>query len=148
MVSDKVEESLKHVFIQVEQMQKSLELIVAKTGDVNSLVNEITAASREQSQGIEQVNIAVSQMDKLTQTNAASAEEGASASEELNAQAISLREAVTDLLALVGGKTGDAAPPRMSLPNRSILSLRHPGKTLSPCGHNREHMGSPRSSGT
>jgi methyl-accepting chemotaxis protein len=50
-------------------------------------VAEITAASREQAQGIEQVNKAVMDLDKVVQQNASGAEESASASEELNAQA-------------------------------------------------------------
>ena len=54
---------------------------------VEQLVDEIAAASQEQSQGIGQVNIAVTEMDKLTQQTAANAEESASAAEELNAQA-------------------------------------------------------------
>jgi hypothetical protein len=60
-------------------------------------------ASKEQSQGIEQVNSAVTQMDKVTQANA---DESASASEELNAQAATLRETVAELLELVGGNDG------------------------------------------
>jgi hypothetical protein len=69
---------------------------------LDQLVAEI-AASQEQSQGISQVNIAVTQMDKVTQSNAASAEESASAAEELNSQAGSLQEAVASLEQLVGG---------------------------------------------
>jgi methyl-accepting chemotaxis protein len=58
---------------------------------VNDLINEIAAASQEQSQGIEQVNTAVAQMDKVTQQNAANAEESASAAEELSSQAEELQ---------------------------------------------------------
>jgi hypothetical protein len=74
---------------------------VIKVRQVDELAGEVAAASREQSQGIEQVNTAVSQMDKVTQANAASAEESASASAELSAQAETMREAVRDLLRLV-----------------------------------------------
>lgn len=70
---------------------------------VGELVAEIAAASTEQAEGIGQINTAVVDMDKVTQQNAANAEESASASEELNAQAEQMREAVTDLTALVGG---------------------------------------------
>ncbi|HEY3265752.1 MAG TPA: hypothetical protein VGM37_02410, partial [Armatimonadota bacterium] len=48
---------------------------------------EIAAASDQQTQGIDQVNVAVSQMDSLTQANAANSEESASAAEELSSQA-------------------------------------------------------------
>ena len=81
----------------------SLEEIVGKARQVDELAGEVAAASREQSQGIEQVNSAVPQMDKVTQSNAASAEESASAAEELNAQAENLKDAVNQLLRLVDG---------------------------------------------
>ena len=70
---------------------------------VADLVAEIAAASNEQSKGIEQINIAVSQMDKVTQTNAANAEESASASEEMNAQAEQMKSIVGELSAMVSG---------------------------------------------
>lgn len=82
---------------------QSLQEIVEKTQKVNELVAEIAMASKEQNQGIGQVNTAVSQMDKVTQSNAANAEETASAAEELNAQAEELKASVKELLAMVGG---------------------------------------------
>jgi methyl-accepting chemotaxis protein len=69
---------------------------------VGELVGEIAAASQEQAQGIDQINKAVSEMDKVVQRNAASAEESASASGEMNAQAGLLKGFVSDLVALVG----------------------------------------------
>jgi methyl-accepting chemotaxis protein len=71
---------------------------------VAELVSEIAAASKEQSQGIEQVNTAVTEMDKVTQNNAANAEESAAASEELNAQAEQMKHFVNELVRLVEGK--------------------------------------------
>ena len=70
---------------------------------VTELVREISAASNEQAQGIEQVNKAVAEMDKTTQQNAANAEESASASEEMNAQAEQMKGIVSDLMILVEG---------------------------------------------
>ncbi|WP_416885130.1 methyl-accepting chemotaxis protein [Marinospirillum sp.] len=61
---------------------------------VSHIMSEISAASVEQSQGIEQVNQAVLQMDNVTQQNAALVEEAAAAAESLEEQAIALREAV------------------------------------------------------
>jgi hypothetical protein len=66
-------------------------------------VAEIAEASQEQSSGIAQVLNAVAQMDKVTQGNAASAEESAAAAEELSAQARMMDEAVGQLKNLVGG---------------------------------------------
>jgi methyl-accepting chemotaxis protein len=56
---------------------------------------EITAASQEQSSGIEQVNKAISQMDQVTQQNAALVEEAAAAAESLQDQAGKLTEVVS-----------------------------------------------------
>jgi methyl-accepting chemotaxis protein len=76
---------------------------VAKSAE---LVGEIAAASSEQAQGIDQINRAVAEMDKVIQRNAASAEESAAASEEMNAQAEQMKEHVGKLVEMVG--TGDA----------------------------------------
>lgn len=77
---------------------------VAETAaKVADLVAEISGASREQANGIEQVNAAISEMDKVVQGNAANAEESAAAAEELNAQADLLREYVGDLVGLISG---------------------------------------------
>ncbi|MBI3887112.1 MAG: MCP four helix bundle domain-containing protein [Opitutae bacterium] len=101
----KIEEAIKKSEHGVQisgKVAKSLSEIVEKARQVDTFVSEIAQASKEQNQGIGQVNSAVSQMDKVTQSNAANAEETASASEELNAQAASQKEAVGELLQLVG----------------------------------------------
>ncbi len=72
---------------------------------VVDLVGEIAAASQEQSQGIKQINTAIQEMDKSTQINAASAEESASASEELSAQAMQMKMYVGQLEILIRGKS-------------------------------------------
>ncbi len=70
---------------------------------VAELLSEIAAASKEQAEGIDQTNVAVADMDKVTQQNAANAEESASASEEMNAQAEQMKIMVDQLVTLVGG---------------------------------------------
>jgi len=77
---------------------------------IKDLVGEIAAASQEQAQGVDQINRAVSEMNHVTQGVAASAEESASASEELNAQAIQMREFVGELVNLVNGGGNGHAP--------------------------------------
>jgi methyl-accepting chemotaxis protein len=72
---------------------------------IAQLVDEIATASEEQSHGITQVNTAVAEMDKVTQSTVASAEESAAASEELNAQAEQMKVFVGELVAVVGGST-------------------------------------------
>jgi len=85
----------------------TLEQIVSTVDRVTMLVGEIAAASLEQAQGIEQVNVAVAQMDRVTQGNAANAEESASASEELSAQARELNEMIAVLIRTVRGAKAD-----------------------------------------
>jgi len=78
---------------------------------LDPLVAGIAAASREQSEGIGQVTIAVSQMDMVTQSNAGSAEETAAAAQELKSQSISLNQAVIRLQRLVGSAGHGKATP-------------------------------------
>ena len=85
------------------KVAETLNEIVSQVRQVDELVAEVAGASREQTQGITQINTAVGQMDKVTQSNAANAEESAAAAEELNAQAATMKESVTELLQLVGG---------------------------------------------
>ncbi len=93
--------------------------VAVTTVKVGELVGEIAAASSEQAQGIAQVNIAITEMDKVTQQNAATAEESASASEELNAQAEEMKAFVGELAAMVSGN--------VAVSTGSIRSVRHPG---------------------
>jgi methyl-accepting chemotaxis protein len=69
--------------------------IVASVQRVSDIINEITAASSEQSDGIAQINQAVAQLDQMTQQNAALVEESAAAAESLKDQAASLSHAVS-----------------------------------------------------
>jgi len=93
----------------VEKTNAEFTKVAESAAKVGELVSEISAASTEQAQGIEEVNKAVTEMDKVTQQNAANAEESASASEEMNAQAEEMKSHVNDLVALVGGKAGQAS---------------------------------------
>ncbi len=89
--------------------------VATSVGKMSELIGEITAASAEQSQGIEQINRAVCEMDKVVQQNAASAEESAAASEELSAQAEQLKGVAFVLSAMVGGRNGEGK--ELSVPN-------------------------------
>jgi len=94
-----------------ERVGKSLAEIVEEVRKVDELVGEVATASHEQSQGVDQINAAILEMDKVVQANAASAEESAGASEELNAQALMLRESISGLRRLVGGTAQRPAAP-------------------------------------
>jgi methyl-accepting chemotaxis protein len=78
----------------VAQAGHTMEEIVTSIKRVTDIMSEITAASSEQSQGIEQVNTAITQMDEVTQQNAALVEEAAAAAESLEEQAQNLAVAV------------------------------------------------------
>ncbi|MEO7424856.1 MAG: methyl-accepting chemotaxis protein [Fibrobacteria bacterium] len=115
-------EAAKNTSSLIEQSQKSADNGVAVSGEVagilthivesvnklSQLIGEVSSASQEQSKGIQQIGTAVTEMDKLTQSNAANAEESASASEELSAQASELKDMVNVLFAIVTGS--DQAP--------------------------------------
>jgi len=87
----------------------SVETILTEISDsvskVTRLIGEVSTASDEQTQGIGQINTAISQMDKVVQSNAANAEESASASEELTSQASELKGMVQILVEIVGGSS-------------------------------------------
>jgi len=87
---------------RVAQVSGAMRAITSSAGQVKELVDAVSAASTEQAQGIEQVTQAITQMEKTTQTTAASAEESAAASEELSAQAEVSMDVVGQLSALVG----------------------------------------------
>ena len=130
-----IEESVKNSESGVNiagQVAKMLEEITTASGKVNDLVAEIAAASQEQTQGIDQVNTAVNQMDKVTQQNAANAEESASASEELNAQAEQMNAIVAELSALVGGAAAHSDGIASASARRHVEphKLIHPAATV------------------
>ena len=91
----------------VAKAQDGFSRMIQAANRVTGLISEIAAASQEQAQGINQINLAMSQLDRVTQSNAASAEESASASEELSAQAESMTAMVNELVALVNGAGGN-----------------------------------------
>ena len=97
--SAKVVEDLKTVLGQARQVESSLKGMEPKSQAVAGLVGELAAAASEQSQGIAQVNTTLSQMDRVIQSNAASAE-------ELNAHAEALSAMVSELQQLGGGAEG------------------------------------------
>ncbi|MDO9365356.1 MAG: methyl-accepting chemotaxis protein [Methylotenera sp.] len=79
---------------QVETAGSTMQEIVASVQRVTDIMGEISAASIEQSAGINQVNTAVTSMDEVTQQNAALVEQAAAAAESLVEQAVSLIETV------------------------------------------------------
>ena len=102
LIDDSIQKSDQGVAISGQAAER-LEEIVQKVRQVDELVASIASASKEQNLGIEQINLAVAQMDKVTQTNANSAQESAQAAQELNSQATAMKTAVQQLQRLAGG---------------------------------------------
>jgi methyl-accepting chemotaxis protein len=119
----------------VEQAGGTMDEVVNAVKRVTDIMGEISAASTEQSQGIEQVNRAITQMDETTQQNAALVEEAAAAAESLQDQAASLSQAVA-VFKTQGGGGRLAAPaalmPRASAPRAAPPSRSAPAATPGP----------------
>jgi methyl-accepting chemotaxis protein len=94
LISDSVSKTAEGT-TQVEQAGKTMAEIVSSVQRVTDIMGEISAASSEQSAGIDQVNHAITSMDEVTQQNAALVEEAAAAAESLLDQANQLSDAVS-----------------------------------------------------
>ncbi len=103
VASTKVVQSLSEVETTAQSIQQVFNGIVTQIKSLDEVIAEIAAASKEQSQGIGEVNMAVSQMDKVTQSNAAAAEENAASAATLNAQSTRLLDVVGSLQVVIEG---------------------------------------------
>jgi len=102
IIESNIELSEKGVDVSTK-VNQSLAEIYEESHKVNELLDEIAAASQEQTQGIAQINKAISQMEQVVQSNAATAEESAAGSEELSSQAMNMKDIVNSLMQLVNG---------------------------------------------
>jgi sensor domain CHASE-containing protein len=115
---------------KVTAMSGSITAITQGATQLARLMNEISQAARQQTTGVEQVAQAIVQMEKVTQTTAATAEESSAASEELSAQAELSREMAAELEQLVNGRRGEqpaagaAAAPAASAPRTRTRPAR------------------------
>ncbi|HBA84093.1 MAG TPA: hypothetical protein DCZ95_08370 [Verrucomicrobia bacterium] len=110
---------------------KNLASIQDSASKTASLIAEITAASKEQALGIDQINTAVSEMDKVVQQNAANAEESAAAAAELSAQSEDLSGMVMDLKRIVGGNGAQGHGNELQLGAAAVASGRLPAPEAS-----------------
>ncbi len=97
--------------------------VAERTRQVGELLREITVASDQQAQGIEQINRSVAEMDKIVQQNAAGAEQSAGAAGEMNAQAGRVKAIVQELAGMVGTRS-DAEPAPVDEPKPQLVSKR------------------------
>jgi methyl-accepting chemotaxis protein len=107
----------------VAEAGQTMSEIVGSVQRVSDIIGEITAASGEQSDGIGQVNVAVNQLDQMTQQNAALVEESAAAAESLKDQATRLAQVVQVFRI--------ASAAEQPAPVRSLLATR-PGASARP----------------
>ncbi len=132
----------------VEEAGVTMNEVVTSIKQVHDIMTEITAASAEQSDGIEQVNQAITQMDQVTQQNAALVEEAAAAAESLQDQANQLVDAVSLFrtgqdsnvtaantirkpVVKVGAKTATKLPPKpVSVASMAIRQIAPPRSEL------------------
>ena len=110
---------------KVEQVAGGFSAITQRVTEVKSLVDNVSSASKHQAVGIDQVVQSIRQMERVTQTTAATAEESAAACEQLNAQADVTMQLVERLEALVGRDGAGPSPARTPHPpldhRRSML---------------------------
>ena len=88
---------------KVHVVAEAIRAISEEAARIRRLVDEVSTGSREQSHGIEQIARAISQMEHVTQTSAANAEESAAAAEQLTAQSRTMEEMVAELHEMVSG---------------------------------------------
>lgn len=103
--ANKIEETISRTGQVIEvskRVGQTLSEIVTKVRQANELVSSVATASDEQTKGVGQINLSVSQVDKVTQANAAAAEQSAAAAEELNSQARLMQQSVAELLQVLG----------------------------------------------
>ncbi|WP_050477468.1 methyl-accepting chemotaxis protein [Herbaspirillum rhizosphaerae] len=108
----------------VAQAGVTMDEVVASVKRVTDVMGEITAASQEQSDGIEQVNQAITQMDQTTQQNAALVEQAAAAAQSLQDQAGRLTQAVS--VFKISGAGMVSAPVRKPAPPRPAAAASQP----------------------
>jgi methyl-accepting chemotaxis protein len=103
----------------VAETGQSLERIVAKVAEINTVVSDIAAGAQEQATGLQQVNTAVNEMDKVTQQNAAMAEEATAASRSLAQESEKLSSLVDQF------RLGDVTPLESA---RRVRSMPEPAR--------------------
>jgi len=101
LIEDSVEKSTGGK-TKLGRVSDSIQRITSGFTKLSTLVDEVSHGSREQSQGIDQIGKALSQMEQVTQTTAANAEESAAAAQQLNAQSEALKTLMNSLNDMVG----------------------------------------------
>lgn len=142
LISDSVSKTAEGTKL-VENAGSTMQEIVSSVQRVTDIMGEISAASTEQSAGIDQVNNAITSMDEVTQQNAALVEEAAAAAESLVDQAVSLMDVVSSFKLQGAGKQErraisspmrSAAPKPVSKPASKPVVKSNPAKVVTRTG--------------
>jgi len=129
--SDQIDDISTRISEAMEMVNKAIDKFAnvdQNTEKVNELVGEITAASNDQAQGIEQLNSGVTDMDRVVQQNASSAEESAAASQEMSIQATQMKAFVQELVALIGEIPNEKGVGRLVVPVKQTAENETPSR--------------------
>jgi methyl-accepting chemotaxis protein len=94
---------------KLDQLATAIREITERADKVKTLIKDVNVGSEEQARGVEQIARAMTQMEQVTQSSAASAENAASAGESMSAQAMNMRRVVDELEQMVGGRKLETA---------------------------------------
>jgi methyl-accepting chemotaxis protein len=139
-IADSSAKSLQGVHISTK-VASSLAEIVKQSRRMDELVATIATASAEQSEGINQINKAVSHIDTITQKNSAGAQQGAESAEKLSSEAEALMGGVHQLLVLIGG-TYQTGEQRQGEPGRTQSTFRRANQELESGSNHHGRNGS------
>lgn len=134
LIESSVEKTEKGAAI-ADKNAESLKEVVAGVGKVSAFLAEIAVASREQAEGIHQINLGLGQMDNVTQQNTASAEESAAAAEVLSGQAQALQHELSRFTLQQQGARSLPAPLKTSKPLQ-LGSTNGGGRTIAALNDN------------
>jgi methyl-accepting chemotaxis protein/methyl-accepting chemotaxis protein-1 (serine sensor receptor) len=136
--SNLIEESIERANggkIKLDEVAVAVRAITQESTKIKVLVDEINLGSVEQSRGIDQITRSIAQLETLTQSNAANAEESAAAASQLNAQAEAMKATVQSLRVMVEGQSNNfgatAAMVNRTYPPLGLLRIGKPASVLS-----------------
>ncbi|MBA5686387.1 methyl-accepting chemotaxis protein [Rugamonas apoptosis] len=140
LISDSVEQVDQGARL-VQQAGSTMQEVVASVKRVTDIMGEITSASSEQSTGIDQVNTAITQMDHVTQQNAALVEEAAAAAASMQEQAARLADVVGSFK--LGNEAMLAAPVRAPIRAAAVAAPKAPARPAAPAAKRLAAVPSP-----
>ncbi len=118
--------------VVVDHANESFSNVTEASTKIGALLGEIASASQEQDKGFAQINQAITEMDSVTQQNAAVAEESAGAAAEMTSQAAVMMASINQLKAMIEGSGRQAgssvAPPKTTPSRRSLPEAVKPAQ--------------------